>query len=291
MFNCSTWIPIFAEVEQIEGKAMSRSSKRKPKKRVFFDETERDSEKDENSNDLDDFVFDKEKERNGEKEKERGKAYNSGLGLLANLENIACSVSKGDEEKPVCPEEEGGNFSEAFNDKDVNNGLDEELKHDSKDAFKINTVKFSVLSKEEFLNKKKSSRRENKVSEAAAAVIGENVKNSNCDCKEAFLEGEERCKEKCQNRKENRDCECAPPCSNMRVQKMREGETAPLVKVEDDRLVTTSSVPAEVLLGELTGEILTKEEMATHLEEYKVAGSYSRVWKIGLNLRMDTEPL
>ena len=77
----------------------------------------------------------------------------------------------------------------------------------------------------------------------------------------------------------------------MRVQKMREGETAPLVKVEDDRLVTTSSVPAEVFLGELTGEILTKEEMATRLEEYKVAGSYSRVWKIGLNLRMDTEPL
>ena len=90
---------------------MSRSSKRKPKKRVFFDETERDSEKDENSNDLDDFVFDKEKERNGEKEKERGKTYNSGLGLLANLENIACSVSKGDEEKPVCSEEEGGNVS------------------------------------------------------------------------------------------------------------------------------------------------------------------------------------
>ena len=42
---------------------------------------------------------------------------------------------------------------------------------------------------------------------------------------------------------------------------MREGETAPLVKVEDDRLVTTSSVPAEVFLGELTGEILTKEEI------------------------------
>ena len=77
----------------------------------------------------------------------------------------------------------------------------------------------------------------------------------------------------------------------MRVLKMRQGETAPLVKVEDDRLVTTSSVPAEVLLGELTGEILTKEEMATRLEEYKVAGSYSRVWKIRLNLRMDTEPL
>ena len=47
----------------------------------------------------------------------------------------------------------------------------------------------------------------------------------------------------------------------------------------------------EVLLGELTGEILTKEGMATRLEEYKAAGSYSRVWKIGLNLRMDTEPL
>ena len=265
---------------------MSRSSKRKPKKRTFFDE--RDSENDENSNNIDELGFNKGKEGNYDKEDDREQTNNSGLGLLANLENIACSVTKTGEENPVGPGQEGGNVAD---DHPCKGSLNEELKHDSKDDFKIKTFEFSVLSKEEFPNKNESSRRENKVSEAAAAVIGESVKNSNCGCKEAFLEGGERCKEKCQNRKENRDCECAPPCSNMRVQKMREGETAPLVKVEDDRLVTTSSVPAEVFLGELTGEILTKEEMATRLEEYKAAGSYSRVWKMGLNLRMDTEPL
>ena len=265
---------------------MSRSSKRKPKKRTFFDE--RDSENDENSNNIDELGFNKGKEGNYDKEDDREQTNNSGLGLLANLDIIACSVTKTGEENPVGPGQEGGNVAD---DHPCKGSLDEELKHDSKDDFKIKTFEFSVLSKEEFPNKNESSRRENKVSEAAAAVIGESVKNSNCGCKEAFLEGGERCKEKCQNRKENRDCECAPPCSNMRVQKMREGETAPLVKVEDNRLVITSSVPAEVLLGELTGEILTKEEMATRLEEYKAAGSYSRVWKIGLNLRMDTEPL
>ena len=266
---------------------MSRSSKRKPKKRTFFDE--RDSENDENSNNnIDALGFSKGKEGNYDKEDDREQTNNSGLGLLANLENIAYSVTKTGGENPVGPGQEGGNVAD---DHPCKGSLDEELKHDSKDDFKIKTFEFSVLSKEEFPNTNESSKKENKVSEAAAAVIGESVKNSNCGCKEAFLEGGERCKEKCQNRKENRDCECAPPCSNMRVQKMREGETAPLVKVEDDRLVTTSSVPAEVFLGELTGEILTKEEMATRLEEYKAAGSYSRVWKIGLNLRMDTEPL
>ena len=266
---------------------MSRSSKRKPKKRTFFDE--RDSENDENSNNnIDALGFNKGKEGNYDKEDDREHANNNGLGLLANLENIAYSVTKTGGEDSVGPGQEGGNVAD---DHPCKGSLDEELKHDSKDDFKIKTFEFSVLSKEEFPNKNELLKKENKVSEAAAAVIGENVKNSNCGCKEAFLEGGERCKEKCQNRKENRDCECAPPCSNMRVQKMREGETAPLVKVEDDRLVTTSSVPAEVFLGELTGEILTKEEMATRLEEYKAAGSYSRVWKIGLNLRMDTEPL
>ena len=45
---------------------MSRSSKRKPKKRTFFDE--RDSENDENSNNIDELGFNKGKEGNNDKE-------------------------------------------------------------------------------------------------------------------------------------------------------------------------------------------------------------------------------
>ena len=71
---------------------MSRSSKRKPKKRTFFDE--RDSENDENSNNIDELGFNKGKEGNYDKEDDREQTNNSGLGLLANLENIACSVTK-----------------------------------------------------------------------------------------------------------------------------------------------------------------------------------------------------
>ena len=135
--------------------------------------------------------------------------------------------------------------------------------------------------------------RENKVSTGAAALLEAVDKKSNpgCGCAELFLEGEERCQENCANRKARRECTCVPPCSNMAVQMLRQGETAPLVKEEADRLVTTSSVPDNAMLGELTGEIVTKEEMSRRLEEYKVAGMYSRVWKLGPDLRMDTEPL
>ena len=48
---------------------MSRSSKRKPKKRTFFDE--RDSENDENSNNIDELGFNKGKEGNDNKEDDR----------------------------------------------------------------------------------------------------------------------------------------------------------------------------------------------------------------------------
>ena len=50
-------------------------------------------------------------------------------------------------------------------------------------------------------------------------------------------------------------------------------------------------IPDKAMLGELTGEVLTKEEMSSRLEEYKKGGMYSRVWKLGPDLRLDTEPL
>ena len=135
--------------------------------------------------------------------------------------------------------------------------------------------------------------RSNKVSIAAAALLEAVAMKSapSCGCSELFLEGEERCKENCLNRKARRECSCVPPCSNMAVQMLRQGKTAPLVKEEADRLLSTSSVQGNALLGELTGEVLTKEEMSSRLEEYKEAGMYSRVWKLGPDLRLDTEPL
>ena len=48
---------------------MSRSSKRKPKRRTFFDE--RDSENDENYNNIDELGFNKGKEGNYDKEDDR----------------------------------------------------------------------------------------------------------------------------------------------------------------------------------------------------------------------------
>ena len=135
--------------------------------------------------------------------------------------------------------------------------------------------------------------RKNKVSIAAAAlleVVGKKAATG-CGCSEMFLEGEERCKENCLNRKEKRECNCTPACSNMAIQMLRQGKTVPLVKEEADRLLITSSVQEKDLLGELTGEVLTKEEMSSRLEEYKAGGMYSRVWKLGPDLRLDTEPL
>ena len=133
----------------------------------------------------------------------------------------------------------------------------------------------------------------NKVSTGAAALLEAVAKkcNSSCGCSEPFVEDEERCKANCANRKARRECNCVPPCSNMAVQMLRQGKIAALVKDEADCLVTKSSVPEQAMLGELTGEILTKEEMSSRLEEYKAAGTYSRVWKLGPDLRLDTEPL
>ena len=133
----------------------------------------------------------------------------------------------------------------------------------------------------------------NKVSIAAAALLEAVGKKAaaSCGCSEIFLEGEERCKENCLNRRERRECNCVPPCSNMAIQMLRQGKTGPLVKEEADRLLSTTSVQEKDLLGELTGEVLTKEEMSSRLEEYKAGAMYSRVWKLGPDLRLDTEPL
>ena len=135
--------------------------------------------------------------------------------------------------------------------------------------------------------------RKNKVSDAAGALLEAVGKKSaaSCGCFEMFLEGEERCKENCLNRKEKRECNCVPACSNMAIQMLRQGKTVTLVKEEDDRLLSTTSVQEKALLGELTGEMLTKEEMVSRLEEYQAGGMYSRVWKLGPDLRLDTEPL
>jgi len=135
--------------------------------------------------------------------------------------------------------------------------------------------------------------RKNKVSNAASALLEAVGKKSaaSCGCFEMFLEGEERCKDKCLNRKEKRECNCVPACSNMAVQMLRQGKSVPLVKEEADRLLSTTSIQEKALLGELTGEVLTNEEMSSRLEEYKAGGMYSRVWKLGPDLRLDTEPL
>merc|ERR1719376_1084164 len=135
--------------------------------------------------------------------------------------------------------------------------------------------------------------RKNKVSIAAGALLDAVAKKpaARCGCSEMFLEGEERCKENCLNRKERRECNCVPACSNMAIQMLRQGKSVPLVKEEADRLLSISSVQEKSLLGELTGEVLTKEEMASRLEEYKAGGMHSRVWKLGPDLRLDTEPI
>merc|ERR1719376_1058946 len=118
--------------------------------------------------------------------------------------------------------------------------------------------------------------RKNKVSIAAGALLDAVAKKpaARCGCSEMFLEGEERCKENCLNLKERRECNCAPACSNMAIQMLRQGKSVPLVKEETDRLLSISSVQEKTLLGELTGEVLTKEEMSSRLEEYRAAGMF-----------------
>ena len=37
--------------------------------------------------------------------------------------------------------------------------------------------------------------------------------------------------------------------------------------------------------------LLPQEEVASRLKEYKEAGLYSRIWRLGPDLRMDTAPL
>lgn len=136
--------------------------------------------------------------------------------------------------------------------------------------------------------------RKSKFSIAAAAILEAVAKKpaASCGCFEMFLEGEERCKENCLNRKERRECSCVPACSNMAIQMLRQGKTVPLVKEEGDRLLSTTSAQEKTLLGELTGEVLTKEEMSSRLEEYRrPGGMFSRVWKLGRDLCLDTEPI
>ena len=132
---------------------MSRSSKRKPKKRTFFDE--RDSENDENSNNIDELGFNKGKEGNDNKEDDREQTNNSGLGLLANLENIACSVTKGGEENPVGPGQEGGNVAETFDDHPCKSAKAVSIKNS-------NMISRSKLSSFQFYQKKNSSTRKNR---------------------------------------------------------------------------------------------------------------------------------
>ena len=181
---------------------------------------------------------------------------------------------------------------------EFNKSLDETIKFEvGEETEKALGLEMSMLKEDASESEEKESMQallgKNKVSTGAAALLEAVVTkpDQRCGCDEPFLEGEERCKENCTNRKARRECNCAPPCSNMAVQMLRQGKTAPLVKEEVGHLVSTSSIPDKATLGELTGEILTKEEMMNRLEEYKVAGMYSRVWKLGPDLRLDTEPL
>ena len=178
---------------------------------------------------------------------------------------------------------------------ELNNSLDEMVK------FEVDIGETTVKELDLELPKEDTSERKesaqiglNKVSPAAAAILEAVVDkklNKNCGCSEPFLEDEERCQENCVNRRARRECDCVPPCSNMAVQMRRMNETAPLVKEEGSLLLSTSSIEDKALLGELTGEVLTKEEVASRLKEYKEAGLYSRIWRLGPDLRMDTAPL
>jgi len=280
---------------------MVRKSKRKPRK-SFIDE----DNPDENSNSTAETDLG---EREGEEENggqncsgdKIGGGAQQGDVLLPRLqieqEQIARRVNwgaKGDGRNMLMkPNMEERGESKA-GEEEFNRSLNETMKFEVGEDTALN-LEMSVMKKDAAEEKEPMPplMEKNKVSTGAAALLGAVAKNSNprCGCIEPFLEEEERCKANCANRNARRECNCVPPCSNMAVQMLRQGKTAALVKEVADRLVTKSSVPDQALLGELTGEILTKEEMSIRLEEYKAAGKYSRVWKLGPDLRMDTEPL
>ena len=281
---------------------MVRKSKRKPRK-SFVDEN--DTDENSNSNTETDF---RGKGGTGGEDDGGGKVGGGSQQgevlpprLQTQQEQIARRVNWGAggdaihlSMKPNTEERDESKTAE----EELNINLDETMKFEVAEETAL-ILEMSVL-KEDASEEKEpmpTLRGENKVSTGATALLEAVAKKSNprCGCSEPFLEDEERCKENCANRKARRECYCVPPCSNMAVQMLRQGKTAPLVKEEADRLVTAPSVPDNAIdnaiLGELTGEILTKEEMSSRLEEYKAAGMYSRVWKLGPDLRMDTGPL
>jgi len=266
-------------------KPTPRNSKRKLKK-SYIDED--DSVQDENSNTMSEMeakagtVEGAEEDEDGEKiEGEQQKEVHLPHHLQALQEQIARRVNWG----------YVGDSSLSLQEREESKKEEEQLNNS------LETVKLEMpMMKSDTSEEKETAElavRKNKVSDAAGALLEAIGRKSaaSCGCFEMFLEGKERCKENCLNRKERRECNCVPPCSNMAIQMLRQGKTVPLVKEEADRLLSTASVQEKTLLGELTGEVLTKEEMSSRLEEYKAGGMYSRVWKLGPDLRLDTEPL
>ena len=281
-------------------KSAPRKSKRKPRK-SFIDE---DEDENSNSNAVTDIEVKvgegKIGGKEGHEEKLDGDAEQQGEVLPPNWkmqqEQIAGRVNwedRRDGSQSMEPNMEERDESKTGLE-ELSNGLDETIKFEVAEENALN-LEMSVLKDDASEEKQpmQSLMGGNKVSTGAAAFLAGVTKESNmsCGCSEPFLDDEEKCKENCANRKAGRECTCAPPCSNMAVQMLRQGKTAPLVKEEADRLVTTCSVPDKAMLGELTGEVLTKEEMSRRLEEYTEAGMYSRIWKLGPDLRLDTEPL
>ena len=275
-------------------KSAPRKSKRKPRK-SFIDEDEDENSNSNMSTDIGVKVGEGGiggNEDNGEK---LGGGAQQGEVLppllQAQQEQIARRVNWGARGDSMKPNMEEGDESETGVE-EPNTSLDKTIKFEvaEENALNLEMLKKDASEEKEPLQ---SLMGKNKASTGAAALLAAVAKESNrsCGCSEPFLDDEEKCKENCANRKARRECDCVPPCSNMAVQMLRQGKIAPLVKEEADRLVTTCSVPEKAMLGELTGEVLTKEEMSSRLEEYKKGGMYSRVWNLGPDLRMDTEPL